>query len=74
MAVGYGHQKKASIVGAIATIAPDAVKIPVSKISNALAGRLSGVVSVQRSGEPGADPLSGSEASAPSEPTPTLSS
>ena len=54
VAVGYGHQKKASIVGAIATIAPDAVKIPVSKISNALAGRLSGVVSVQRSGEPGA--------------------
>ena len=44
VAVGYGHQKKASIVGAIATIATDAVKIPVSKISNALAGRLSGDV------------------------------
>ncbi len=53
VAVGYGHQKKASIVGAIATIAPDEMKIPVSKLSNALAGRLSGVVSVQRSGEPG---------------------
>ena len=54
VAVGYGHQKKASIVGAIATIAPDEMKVPVSKLSNALAGRLSGVVSVQRSGEPGA--------------------
>ena len=53
VAVGYGHQKKASIVGAIATIAPDAVKIPVSKMRTP-AGRLSGVVSVQRSGEPGA--------------------
>ncbi len=53
VAVGYGTQKKASIVGAISTIEPDALKVPVSKLSNALSGRLSGVVAVQRSGEPG---------------------
>lgn len=53
VAVGYGTQKKVSIVGSIATIDPKAVKVPVSKISNALGGRLSGVISVQQSGEPG---------------------
>lgn len=53
VAIGYGHQKKASIVGAISTIDPEALKVPVAKISNALAGRLSGVISYKRSGEPG---------------------
>lgn len=53
VAIGYGHQKRASIVGAITTINPETMKVPVSKISNSLAGRLSGVISVQRSGEPG---------------------
>ncbi len=54
VAVGYGTQKKVSVVGAITTIEPDALKVPVSKLSNALSGRLAGVVSIQRSGEPGA--------------------
>ena len=53
VAIGYGTQKKASIVGAIATIDPSEMKVPVSKMSNALSGRLSGVISVQQSGEPG---------------------
>lgn len=53
VAIGYGHQKKASIVGAIATIDPGELKVPVAKISNSLAGRLSGVISYQRTGEPG---------------------
>lgn len=53
IAIGYGHQRKASIVGAIATINPEELKVPVSKISNSLAGRLSGVISYQRTGEPG---------------------
>ncbi len=53
VAVGYGTQKKVSVVGAISTIEPDALKVPVSKLSNALSGRLAGVVSIQRSGEPG---------------------
>jgi TonB-linked SusC/RagA family outer membrane protein len=53
VAIGYGTQKKASIVGAIATIDPSTMKVPVSKVSSALAGRLSGVISVQQTGEPG---------------------
>ena len=53
IAVGYGRQTRASIVGAIASVNPTEMKVPVSKISNSLAGRLSGVISVQRSGEPG---------------------
>jgi len=54
VAIGYGHQKKTSIVGAIATVDPEVLKVPATTLSNVLAGRLSGVVSVQRSGEPGA--------------------
>lgn len=52
--VGYGAQKKASIVGSIATVAVNDIKMPTGKISNNLAGQLAGVISVQRSGEPGA--------------------
>ena len=54
--VGYGQQKKASVVGAIATVSVKELKqSPVSNVSNALAGRLPGLITVQRSGEPGAD-------------------
>ena len=52
--VGYGTQKKASIVGAISSVALDDLKAPVAKLSGNIAGQLAGVVSVQRSGEPGA--------------------
>jgi TonB-linked SusC/RagA family outer membrane protein len=52
--VGYGTQTKESVIGAISTISVDELKVPSSKISNILAGRLAGVVSVTRSGEPGA--------------------
>lgn len=52
--VGYGTQKKASVVGAITAIQPDQLKAPVSKISNVLGGQVAGVVSFQNNGEPGA--------------------
>lgn len=52
--VGYGTQKKESVVGAISTISSQELKVPSSKISNILAGRLAGIISVNRSGEPGA--------------------
>lgn len=52
--VGYGTQKKASVIGSISTIAVNNIKMPTAKISNNLAGQLAGVISVQRSGEPGA--------------------
>lgn len=51
--VGYGTQRKMSIVGAITTVDVDDIKLPTGQISNSLAGRLAGVVAVQRSGEPG---------------------
>lgn len=53
--VGFGKQKKISIVGAIQSIKPDELRVPTSNISNAFAGKLAGVIAVQRSGQPGAD-------------------
>lgn len=53
-AFGVG-QKKESVVGSVAQIKPAELKVPSSNLSNSFAGRLSGVVSVQRGGEPGSD-------------------
>lgn len=53
--VGFGTQKKASVVGSIQTVKPETLKVPSSSLSNSFAGRIAGVVAVQRSGEPGAD-------------------
>lgn len=55
--VAYGGlQKKASVTAAISTIsAKEIVQSPVANISNGLAGRLPGLISVQNSGKPGAD-------------------
>lgn len=53
--VGFGTQKKESVVGAIQTIKAKDLKVPSSNLSNAFAGRIAGVTSFQRSGEPGAD-------------------
>lgn len=54
--VAYGQQKKASVTAAISTInAKEIVQSPVANISNALAGRLPGLISVQSSGKPGSD-------------------
>lgn len=51
--VGYGTQKKASVVGAITTIDPGKLQLtPSRSISNNLAGMVSGVLAVQRSGDP----------------------
>lgn len=53
--VGYGTQRRVSVVGAQSTIKMEHVKAPVSNLSNVLAGRVSGLVAVQRSGIPGQD-------------------
>ncbi len=55
MVVGYGKQKKVSVVGSIQSIGVQDLKVPSSNISNSFAGRLAGVIAFQRSGEPGAD-------------------
>ncbi len=52
--IAYGKQKKESVIGAISSISPSNIKIPVGKISTSLAGQVAGIVSLQRSGEPGA--------------------
>lgn len=51
--VGYGHQKKESVVGAISTIDMSKLNVPGSSISSVLAGQLAGIVAMTRSGEPG---------------------
>ncbi len=53
--VGYGTQKKASIIGSIATVEPQKLITSNANLSNNLAGQLAGVLAVQRSGEPGSD-------------------
>jgi len=54
--VGYGSQKRESVVGAIATIKPTILTQNTTRsITNGLAGQISGVIAVQRSGEPGSD-------------------
>lgn len=52
--VGYGTQKKASVIGAVTTVTPKVLSAPVSKISSSLGGQVAGVVAYQNSGEPGA--------------------
>lgn len=57
--VGYGTQKKGQVTAAVSTLNADAIKQnPVSNINNSIAGRVSGVLAFQGSGEPGADAAS----------------
>ena len=54
--VGYGVQKKETVTGSVATVkGSELVKSPVVNLSNSIAGRMAGVVAVNRSGEPGFD-------------------
>lgn len=53
--VGYGMQKKASVVGSVQSLKVAELKVPSPSLTTGFAGRLAGVIAVQRSGEPGAD-------------------
>ncbi|MCF3112160.1 TonB-dependent receptor [Niabella sp. CC-SYL272] len=53
--VGYGRQKKVSLVGAQSTIKAEELQHPVANLSTMLAGRIAGLVGVQRSGLPGSN-------------------
>ena len=46
-------QKKETVTGSIQTVRPTDLKVPATSLSTAFAGRLSGVIAYQRSGEPG---------------------
>ncbi len=52
---GFAKQKKISVVGSQTTLKMEEVKMPVANMTTVLAGRVAGVVSVQRSGLPGQD-------------------
>lgn len=53
--VAFGKQKKESVLASITTVKPSELKVPSSNLTTALAGRMSGIISYQRSGEPGKD-------------------
>lgn len=54
--VGYGTQKKVSITGSISNVSSkDLTDVPVTSVSNALTGKVSGLVTRQVSGRPGDD-------------------
>lgn len=54
--VGFGTQKKETVTGAISGVSTkDLLQSSQANISNSLGGRIPGLLSVQRSGEPGAD-------------------
>jgi len=54
--VGYGQQKKESVVGAISQVnSGDLLETPSANLSQAIAGKIPGVITSQTSGAPGAD-------------------
>lgn len=54
--VGYGKQKKATVTGAVSMVqTKELTQSSQANISNALVGRMSGLLAVQKSGEPGKD-------------------
>lgn len=53
--IGYGQQKKESVVSSINTISAKELSMPTRSLSNNIAGQIAGVLAVQRSGEPGKD-------------------
>ena len=53
--IGYGSQKKESVVSSVNTMKPAEIAIPTRSLSNTIAGQVAGVIAIQRSGEPGND-------------------
>jgi TonB-linked SusC/RagA family outer membrane protein len=53
--VGYGEQRKISVIGAQSQLNIANLKVPAGNLGSSIAGRMAGVVAVQRSGEPGHD-------------------
>ncbi|MDR1370384.1 MAG: TonB-dependent receptor [Dysgonamonadaceae bacterium] len=54
--VGFGKQKKSDLIGSVVVVnVPELKKVSSSNVTNMLAGNIAGLISYQRSGEPGAD-------------------
>lgn len=48
-------ERKEAVVGSVTSVNPSELKIPASNLTNALAGKIAGIIAFQRSGQPGAD-------------------
>lgn len=54
--VAYGTQKKVTLTGAVSSVnTKDLLKVPTSSIGNMLAGAMSGISTIQSTGQPGGD-------------------
>ncbi|MFV0590206.1 MAG: TonB-dependent receptor [Draconibacterium sp.] len=53
--VAFGKQKKESVIASVTAIKPGELKVPSSNFTTAFAGRIAGLISYQRTGEPGQD-------------------
>jgi TonB-linked SusC/RagA family outer membrane protein len=53
--VGYGQQKKESVVSAINTVTFKELSVTGRSLTNSIAGQLAGIIAIQPSGEPGYD-------------------
>lgn len=53
--IAFAKQKKESVISSITTVKPSDLKVPSSNLTTALSGRMAGMISYQKSGEPGAD-------------------
>ena len=54
--VGYGAQKKESVIGAISQVSSkDLLSTPAANVTQAIAGKIPGVITTQTSGAPGMD-------------------
>lgn len=53
--IGYGQQKKESVVASINSISSKELSMPTRSLSNNLAGQIAGILAIQRTGEPGKD-------------------
>lgn len=53
--IGYGQQKKESVVASMNSIGPAELNIANRSLTNSIAGKISGVIAITRTGEPGWD-------------------
>lgn len=56
--IGYGQQKKESVVSSMSSIGPAELSVKSRSLNNSVAGKIPGLIAVQRSGEPGWDDAS----------------
>ena len=53
--VAFGTQKKTDLAGSVTSVKPSELKAPTSNLTQMLAGQAAGIISYQRTGEPGQD-------------------